>query len=305
MKKVRPRGRPPKTEPKVEPVEEFEEPIMVLPDKSQDGTANIRISGSMSLRPNKRVKLSKALKRMLESDEDDEDTDEAIEDVDMVSPEDEASDEFDDFIKVNDKDPIALDESAVQELSNRDSVNSNEFPKRARKKIMYNAKLAAQKRRQQLMSIRSDKKASSDSNVDILNTTYKDNKEWICVGCSTEIEQHKLVKCPNVFTGLTRKGKSLKDLLTSVIKENLDESMIGQNLCTSCFDALNHIEELYASFRVSVDKFLDNYLLGQKALDADLAGLQQIHDLNHLPGCINLGRNLEDIIIKVFFLEFR
>ena len=69
-----------------------------------------------------------------------------------------------------------------------------------------------------------------------------ENKEWICAGCAIEIEPNKQSKCPNVFTGLTKKGKSLKDFLTSIIKENLDESMIGHKLCTSCYDALNHIE---------------------------------------------------------------
>ena len=126
---------------------------------------------------------------------------------------------------------------------------------------------------------------------------FKENKDWICGGCATEIELHKQVKCHDIFTGLTRKGNSLKDLLTSVIKENLDEAMIGNKLCNTCYEALNHIEDLYASFRISVDTFLDKFLLGQKALDADLAGLQQINDLTHLPGCLNLP--LRDIIIKV------
>ena len=125
----------------------------------------------------------------------------------------------------------------------------------------------------------------------------KENKEWICAGCAIEIEPNKQSKCPNVFTGLTKKGKSLKDFLTSIIKENLDESMIGHKLCPSCYDALNHIEDLYASFRISADIFLDKFLLGQKALEADLVGLQQINDLTHLPGCLNLPLN--KIIIKV------
>ena len=162
---------------------------------------------------------------------------------------------------------------------------------------MYNAKLAAQMRREQLLTMRSDKKVKAVNDMDVLNTTYKENKEWICAGCAIEIEPNKQSKCPNVFTGLTKKGKSLKDFLTSIIKENLDESMIGHKLCTSCYDALNHIEDLYASFRISADIFLDKFLLGQKALEADLVGLQQINDLTHLPGCLNLPLN--KIIIKV------
>ena len=162
---------------------------------------------------------------------------------------------------------------------------------------MYNAKLAAQMRREQLLTMRSDKKVKAVNDMDVLNTTYKENKEWICAGCAIEIEPNKQSKCPNVFTGLTKKGKSLKDFLTSIIKENLDESMIGHKLCPSCYDALNHIEDLYASFRISADIFLDKFLLGQKALEADLVGLQQINDLTHLPGCLNLPLN--KIIIKV------
>ena len=170
---------------------------------------------------------------------------------------------------------------------------------------MYNAKLAAQMRREQLLTMRSDKKVKAVNDMDVLNTTYKENKEWICAGCAIEIEPNKQSKCPNVFTGLTKKGKSLKDFLTSIIKENLDESMIGHKLCPSCYDALNHIEDLYASFRISADIFLDKFLLGQKALEADLVGLQQINDLTHLPGCLNLPLN--KIVIKVcttIFFQF-
>ena len=79
--------------------------------------------------------------------------------------------------------------------------------------------------------------------------------------------------------------------------------MIGHKLCPSCYDALNHIEDLYASFRISADIFLDKFLLGQKALEADLVGLQQINDLTHLPGCLNLPLN--KIVIKVCTRMFK
>ena len=96
VKKVRPRGRPPKSSfPKVEPIEHVEvdyappSPEIVTGDT---GTNIIRKytsgAGSMSLRPNKRVKISKALKRLLESDEDRSEDDGDFEDVEMGSPED-------------------------------------------------------------------------------------------------------------------------------------------------------------------------------------------------------------------------
>jgi len=316
VKKVRPRGRPPKSSfPKVEPIEHVEvdyappSPEIVTGDTGSNIIRKYASGvGSMSLRPNKRVKISKALKRLLESDEDRSEDDGDFEDVEMGSPEDaEISDAGDDnSLSANDfnndrfrksDQSLALDASEVQELSNLDS-RASDFPYRSRKKIMYNAKLAAQMRREQLLTMRSDKKVKAVNDMDVLNTTYKENKEWICAGCAIEIEPNKQSKCPNVFTGLTKKGKSLKDFLTSIIKENLDESMIGHKLCPSCYDALNHIEDLYASFRISADIFLDKFLLGQKALEADLVGLQQINDLTHLPGCLNLPLN--KIVIKVF-----
>ena len=38
---------------------------------------------------------------------------------------------------------------------------------------MYNAKLAAQMRREQLLTMRSDKKVKAVNDMDVLNTTYK------------------------------------------------------------------------------------------------------------------------------------
>ena len=70
---------------------------------------------------------------------------------------------------------LALDASEVQELSNLDS-RASDFPYRSRKKIMYNAKLAAQMRREQLLTMRSDKKVKAVNDMDVLNTTYKENK---------------------------------------------------------------------------------------------------------------------------------
>ena len=307
VKKVRPRGRPPKSaqlfHQKIEPlehVETIEAPTSPVTTALNPGSNLIRNSGSMSLRPNKRI--SKALKRMLESE--DEEDEAVFEDVEMQSAQEDVSDEdsmsateYEQVRVRNIDDSFTLNESEILELSNRD-IQASDFPKRARKKIMYNAKNAANLRRKQLFTIQNEKNSSSTDNKDVFGTTYKENKDWICGGCATEIDLNKQVSCHDIFTGLTRKGKSLKDLLTSVIKENLDEAMIGKKLCNSCYEALNHIEDLYSSFRSSVDTFLDKFLLGQKALDADLAGLQQINDLTHLPGCLNLP--LRDIIIKIF-----
>jgi hypothetical protein len=100
VKKVRPRGRPPKSSfPKVEPIEHVEVDYAPPSPEIVTGDTGINIirkytsgAGSMSLRPNKRVKISKALKRLLESDEDRSEDDGDFEDVEMGSPEDEISD---------------------------------------------------------------------------------------------------------------------------------------------------------------------------------------------------------------------
>ena len=96
VKKVRPRGRPPKSSfPKVEPIEHVEvdyappSPEIVTGDTGSNIIRKYASGvGSMSLRPNKRVKISKALKRLLESDEDRSEDDGDFEDVEMGSPED-------------------------------------------------------------------------------------------------------------------------------------------------------------------------------------------------------------------------
>ena len=82
VKKVRPRGRPPKSaqlsHTKIEPLEHveiIEAPTSPVTTALNPGSNLIRNSGSMSLRPNKRVRLSKALKRMLESEDEEDEAD--------------------------------------------------------------------------------------------------------------------------------------------------------------------------------------------------------------------------------------
>ena len=82
VKKVRPRGRPPKSaqlfHQKIEPLEHveiIEAPTSPVTTALNPGSNLIRNSGSMSLRPNKRVRLSKALKRMLESEDEEDEAD--------------------------------------------------------------------------------------------------------------------------------------------------------------------------------------------------------------------------------------
>ena len=89
----------------------------------------------------------------------------------------------------------------------------------------------------------------------------------------------------------------MKDLFSSVIKEDIDETMIGRKLCQQCVAALNNIEDLYAKFRSAADNFQDNYILGQKSIDADLAGFEEVSDLTSIMGALSLP--LSDIVIKV------
>ena len=252
----------------------------------------------MSLRPNKRVKVSQLISgdvqdesdhEMLSLEEEDEEFVAGVESEDDIVVEKTIS------YKIEQATTLTLDESEVKELSNREIYEDGANRKRTRKKIMYHPKLAAQMRRETL-STKSDDYVPSK--VNILQTQYSDNKEWICVACSAEMDPNKITKYTDIFTAVTRRGKSLKDLLTSIVKENLDESMMGRKICPSCLDSLNQIEFLYASFRSAADNFLDKYLLGQRTLDADLAGVQQINDLTVLHGSWNLPLN--DIVIKVF-----
>lgn len=292
----RARGRPVKALTKETPI--------VVEEKKQVLTVTKgfnRRAGSMSLRPNKRVKI--APEEFITGDIEHEDSDND-QTVDVRALDDESDEEiYDDFegdtkSSFFESSPVTLDESELQELSNRDAFQDENQIKRSRKKIMYNAKLAAQKRREQLLtSVKSDANGSGNK-TNVLQTNYIENKEWMCVACSNEIDIRKLARCEDIFTGLSRRGKSLKDLLSSVIKENIDESMVGRKICTSCHDSLNQIEHFYAAFRKAADNFLDKYLLGQKAMDADLAGVQQINDLTVLHGSWNLSLN--EIIIKVF-----
>ena len=285
MKKVR--GRPPKS------VKASEDSAIVdvksrikadpVPVKSN------RLSGSMSLRPNKRVKISK-YELITDELEDFDDEDDIITTPVEESDEDMAEDE-----PANDKlivvqktfgEKLELDEIAMEELSNKDAYEVEKL-RRTRKKIMYHPKLAAQMRREQLMTPQvkdedEDTKAKAKSQA--INTTYEDNKDWICAACSSEMSERTLQKSHDIFSALTKRGKSLKDLMTSVVKVDLDESMISSKVCPSCYEALNQIENLYASFRSASDAFLDKFILGQKSLDADLAGVQQINDLAVLHG---------------------
>ena len=82
-----------------------------------------------------------------------------------------SANDFSDRYRKSDQ-ALALDASEVQELSNLNS-RASDFPYRSRKKIMYNAKLAAQMRREQLLTMRSDKKVKAVNDMDVLNTTYK------------------------------------------------------------------------------------------------------------------------------------
>ena len=147
VKKVRPRGRPPKSaqlfHQKIEPLEHveiIEAPTSPVTTALNPGSNLIRNSGSMSLRPNKCVRLSKALKRMLESE--DEEDEAVFEDVEMQSAQEDVSDEdsmsateYEQVRVRNIDDSFTLNESEILKLSNRD-IQASDFPKRARKKIM-------------------------------------------------------------------------------------------------------------------------------------------------------------------------
>ena len=96
----------------------------------------------------------------------------------MVSPQDDGSDdesmsatEYEQRVR-NINDSFALNESEILELSNRD-LQASDFPKRSRKKIMYNAKLAADLRRKQLFTMQNEKNSSTANNTDVFGTTYK------------------------------------------------------------------------------------------------------------------------------------
>ena len=116
--------------------------------------------------------------------------------------------------------------------------------------------------------------------------------------CCNELSPKQMEKSSDIFTGLTKQGKSLKDLVSSLIKEEIDETMIGRRLCQQCCSLLNQIEHHFSQFRSLSDQFLDGYTLGQKSLDADLGGFEEVGDLTSMLGALSLP--LGDIMIKVF-----
>ena len=284
----RARGRPPKSKtadnPLITPITSTITPkptpvAMPVPESN-------RKSGRMSLRPNRKVKLFKGDPGDFSDEEE-----EAVDDDVADPPADLGSDDEELILPISKKSRLSasiLEDEQIQELVNRDI---EEEPRRSRKMVLYNPKLAVLQRKKELEN------GQDVTKVDPIKAPYKENREWYCVGCATELDPQKLDRYTDVFQGLTRNGKSIRDVLTSVIKENLDESMIGTKICNKCVQELNTIEEYYVAFRHATDNFLDKYILGQKSMDADLSGLTQIEDLSNLVGALNLS--LQDVIIKV------
>ena len=295
------RGRPPKSKTaSMTPLKSTSISVPVTaPDIGPDIGQSNRKSGRMSLRPNRKVKLFKGDPEDF-SDDDYDDISEQVDDdvadpsivakIENGSDEDDDDDEDEPMTKKSRFSTSILPEDEINELQNRD-VQAG--PRRSRPLVLYNPKLAAAQRKRELDKTGQD----NPTKIDPMKITYAENRDWYCVACSTELDPNKLNKYTDIFQGLTKNGKSLKDFLTSVIKENLDESMIGTKICNKCVQELNNIEDLYVSFRHATDNFLDKYIIGQKSLDADLSGLTQIEDLSNLVGALNLS--LQDVVIKV------
>ena len=156
------RGRPPKPLQSSEPLITIDNPITHT-DKTAVRVDSNRRSGSMSLRPNKRVKISK---RELLSDDDLDDSDDVID-----TPDEESDDDDIEAIveakksKVEPLDPLELEELTNSGLDPADPGNN--LSKRGRKKIIYHAKLAAKKRREQLRA----SKVESGTHLKISDTS--------------------------------------------------------------------------------------------------------------------------------------
>ncbi len=185
---------------------------------------------------------------------------------------------------------------ALLELENigadRD-YDPNDHLKPTRRSIIYNPKLFAKRRRHRL-----NKEEVEYETTNLSRKTFLDNKNAHCAGCFGELDHDNLDKYTSISTDLTKNGKSYMDILAAVLSENLDESMIGGRLCQVCTGSLNSIEHHYTAFRRQADSFADQFLLNQKAADADLAGVQEVSDLSTMMGVLNLP--LSDIIIHIF-----
>ena len=165
VKRARP-GRPPKSLQTNNQPQMVEKP-MVVPTPTSN-----RKAGSMSLRPNKRVKISKSLKKELMSEDELDDEDDVID-----TPDDEESDaeeyenDENDFSAVSSikskRYPMEnLGKEELLELTNTfdDSVDSNPVAaKRVRKKIIYHAERTAKKRREQLKTSKMESGLCSSS----------------------------------------------------------------------------------------------------------------------------------------------
>ena len=132
VKKVR--GRPPKSS--------------IIKHEVKDIDSN-RKSGRMSLRPNKRVKLSRDEYDDLDSIEDNELILPEKIDVDIdVDEHDYIGDQYDDNETLDDTD------ENLEDLCNRDALKNHR--RRSRKMIIYNPKMAVKMRKEQLKNDTND-----------------------------------------------------------------------------------------------------------------------------------------------------
>ena len=187
----RARGRPPKSK----------NTIVMTPNKIPalvplgPAPESNRKSGRMSLRPNRKVKLFKGDPD--DFSDDSEDIHEPVDD-DVADPlakfEVESGDEEDeDLIPVSSaKKPrfstSILGEDEINELMNRDVQDE---PRRSRKMVLYNPKLAAAQRKRELDKTGQE---SASTKIDLLKSTYNENRDCICAGCSMELDPNKLHK---------------------------------------------------------------------------------------------------------------
>lgn len=306
----RPRGRPKKvalTAVQVKEKEMEEEKVEVLKRKTST-PEHIRTAGRMSLRPNRRVKVTGS-----EDDDDFEDDDDEFRDPlgdwdDMydgdfsedyvaktINPEEED-------VEIEGEEPLELEEDDYLNVATIKHEGYTPARRIGRRLIAFAAK-PMMKRRAKLLKVQRQKsevrKAKGLKEKKLLppKEQYTLDKDSVCVGCSRKLDSDRFDQYKNLYQDLTNGGKSLYDLFTSVVKEEVSESNSGTYLCQRCVNALNNVEHLYGCLRKATDNFLDTYLLGHKTLDADLGGVEDILEPCSMSCVVNLP--IKKVTLKV------
>jgi len=256
--------------------------------KADEGTLaknQVRSSGEMSLRPNKRVRVSWFKKLQDLSDDDD---------LDQVCDPDEGGAAIDDdeFVEELEREAEAaaglFDGDPTEDYDPKAHTNDEEDDDDVLEDDV---------------EVGGMNKGSSPSKAPI-GMTYNETKDLICAGCCEQLRKGPRWSgaTHNLFTGTTAGGKSLYQLFVSVTRADVDQTNTSANLCSKCYSELNAIERHYSSFRRAADDFTAKFHSGQERLDCDMAmddGFYNDDQMNATAKSVMNNLELESAVVKV------